>query len=356
MTALFLLAPVDAGAASGSISGTVVDAGTEEGIGDVEVCAYSVEAEEESETEEAAAFECAESRADGRYEIDGLPPGEYMVEFSPAGESHAREFFDGRPARVEADHVVVASGEPTTGIGAELPAAALIRGTVTAAWSGAPVEGAEACAYLASYGIEGISCGVTGADGSYAIGRLPEGEYKVEFRVDDLGANLAPQMYDHRYSWKEGEPVPVAAGAEVQGLDAQLDPGAEITGTVSGAAAGPVGGTRVCGFWTEEDFKWDCTHTDPSGRYRLWQLPPKVYRVGFSLEYGIRLGPQIQEDDGYLDQYSGGASTLSSAEIFPLEVGGAAHDVDASLLRSEEAPAPAPLPLEAEPPQPEDDR
>jgi hypothetical protein len=156
-------------------------------------------------------------------------------------------------------------------------------------------------------------------------------------------------MFGHRYTWREGDSVAVEAGSTVRAVDAALDPGGQVSGEVAAATGVPVGGTRVCVFWEEADFKWACTHTDALGRYRLWKLPPKTYRVGFSLEYDIRSEPQVPEVDGFLDEYSGRSPTLDDAARLPLGIGGRADHVDAVLRRSEDLLVPPPLPAETEP-------
>ena len=61
----------------GQIEGTVTDASTHAAIEGVEVCAL----EKEEEEEELLEVNCADTNASGQYSVEGLPSGEYKVEF-----------------------------------------------------------------------------------------------------------------------------------------------------------------------------------------------------------------------------------------------------------------------------------
>jgi hypothetical protein len=347
-----MLAPAGALAAAGSISGSTRDAATGAALGGVEVCAFAIDLEP-GPIDPQGPLWCSKSGSDGGYRIEEVPPGRYDVGFTPPCCRYPRLFFAGEAIPEDGEPVEVGDGEETTDVDAEFTPGGQIEGRVSTAAVGTPVEGVEACAYLAQAGRQRVGCGRSGADGRYLIERLPEAEYKVEFRVDGIDGNLAPQMYGHRYSWEGADPISVAAESTAGPVDAALDPGAVISGAVHAAAGGPVASTRVCAFWLEENFKWACAHSDELGRYRLWKLPPKVYKVGFSLEYGIRLEPEEPESDGYLDQYSDRAATLEEAETIDLSNGGAADGVDALLVRPEEALVPPQLPADAEPTEPD---
>ncbi|HUC00963.1 MAG TPA: carboxypeptidase regulatory-like domain-containing protein [Solirubrobacterales bacterium] len=105
--AAMLAAPAGALAADGSIAGEVTDSVTSNGIEGVEVCAYQMD-------ESGEDFGCSTTDIDGRYEITGLSPGEYIVEFWPAELNYQGQWFDGKSFEEEPDTVTVTSGGSAT--------------------------------------------------------------------------------------------------------------------------------------------------------------------------------------------------------------------------------------------------
>ncbi len=84
----------------GSISGLVTSSVTGRGLADVLVCALS---------REEAAVECAVSGVDGRYTIEGIPPGQWRVGFD-AGRGYRIQYYEGVSEFGAARAVTVAAG------------------------------------------------------------------------------------------------------------------------------------------------------------------------------------------------------------------------------------------------------
>jgi hypothetical protein len=109
----------------GSIEGTATKAGGAR-IAGIEVCAFDV-AEDEEFTE------CAETKANGIYEIDGLDEGPYRVEFKrgTSGLDYLPQFWKGATSASKATIVRAEEGRSSTGIDAEmkLPPGATSNGT-----------------------------------------------------------------------------------------------------------------------------------------------------------------------------------------------------------------------------------
>jgi hypothetical protein len=124
-----LLLAAQAGAESefanpGSIEGTVTKAGGG-AVEGVEVCAVDV-AEDEEFTE------CAASKSNGSYEIDGLDEGPYRVEFK-SGESGlnlATQFWKGTGTATKATIVHVEEARTNTGIDAAVKVATVTSGVL----------------------------------------------------------------------------------------------------------------------------------------------------------------------------------------------------------------------------------
>jgi hypothetical protein len=320
---LAVAAPSSALAATGSISGTVTDASSHLGIEGVRVCA-----EDENNWEN---WECRRTAGDGSYEITGLETGAYIVEFrSVEGQDYRRQYYDGKSYWEEADPVTVAAGD-TSGIDAELAPAPSIQGTVTATEDGLPAEEVEVCAFDVVYE-EYAGCEWTGADGSYSIQLFEAGEYKVEFWPAPSGRNLALQFWDHENRWAEADTVSVAEGETKTGIDADLAPGAAITGHVSSAATGlPLEEIRVCSIDAPSGQLWTCTWTNENGNYGLRYLSEGAYKVVFSPELSEWFPGAEGENDGFPTQFWNNQSTLAAANVISFGAGGTATGVDARL-------------------------
>ncbi len=292
--------PVLAG--SGSVAGTVTDESPSHNpLSGIRVC-FS---EPKGATEEA----CASTDAAGHYTLVGLNPGAYVVSFrAQPGQNLITQYFDGAATYVDADPVAVGSG-PVAGVDAEMHEGGTIAGAALTAGSAAPIAGLSVCAY-ANGGLYS-GCATTDAIGRYSITGLPaESSYHVEFTASgDL--NYLAQSYAGKEGLDYWDPVAVAVGATTAGIDAAMNPGAQIAGTVTEAGtAAPVGGIEVCaldpaGTPRAEEFE-RCAFTDAAGNYAIRSLPAGTYVVVFSRSRGI-------DADGYAPQYFAGVATAAEA-------------------------------------------
>ncbi len=96
--------------AGGSISGLVTSGATGRPLADVLVCALS---------REEAAVECAVSGVDGRYTIEGIPPGQWRVGFD-AGRGYRVQYYDAVSEFGAARAVTVAAGASVTEVDAAM--------------------------------------------------------------------------------------------------------------------------------------------------------------------------------------------------------------------------------------------
>ncbi len=136
-------------------------------------------------------------------------------------------------------------------LGALVPAAAAaepygaISGEVTEATSHAPLQGAGACAIATNIELfeenEGelehaFNCVTTGAGGEYTISSLLPEKYVVIF--EQVKADYITQIYNGKTVFSEFTPVSVTAETTTSNIDAELQKGAEISGTVTNAETG----------------------------------------------------------------------------------------------------------------------
>ncbi|HYG97235.1 MAG TPA: carboxypeptidase regulatory-like domain-containing protein [Solirubrobacterales bacterium] len=343
---LAALAPA-AEAATGAISGTVIDAEANEPVEGVEVCAELVDEEDESQG-------CGFTETDGTYFIGGLDPGKYKVAFWSEGR-YVPQYYDGKREWSEADLVDVLSATTTSGIDAALELTAGIEGTVRATEDGLGVEDVEVCAYPLDASEETfVECAYSGSDGSYEINGLAPGNYKVEFWTGPTGRRLGYQFWDHKSRFTEADVVSLDEGERWFGIDADLEPGAAITGNVSSVESGlPLEEVRVCAIDATIDKLTICTWTNESGNYGIRSLPGGVYKVVFSPEMWEFFPGQAfpgEEDDGFPTQFWSSQPTLAAANVLSLAGGSDAGGINARLGVPAVATPPTVVPPRANPP------
>ena len=80
-----------------------------------------------------------------------------------------------------------------------------------------------------------VSSGYTGTDGTYTAGGLRSGSYKVQFR--DYNGIYVDEWYDNKGDFESADLVWITAPSNTT-VNAALDRGGSITGTVTDAATG----------------------------------------------------------------------------------------------------------------------
>lgn len=252
----------------------------------------------------------AATRRDGHYQLEGLSPGRYGVEFTPGCNNNGNYLSANYPHRIR-----VADGQTIRGINAVLRTGGIISGRVTSP-SGRPLAGMVVSAWDAS-GDGNAVC--TGAKGGYAINQLPPGQYEVEFGAG-CGArgNWAPQFYPDQPNPNDAGVVRVGRSERVTGIDATMRRGAIITGRVTSAAGRPV--SKICvqvgpvgDAYLADEFGFPFApqvQTGREGRYRVSRLPAGRYAVLYTACHGT----------GYADRWFGGrpgAPTGDTVDVGP---------------------------------------
>jgi hypothetical protein len=159
-----------------------------------------------------------------------------------------------------------------------------IAGTVTAL--GGPIAGeVEVCA-KSVIDESTFKCVALLGGGPYEITELPAGEYKVGFWPT---GNYVTQFWNHGLTWNEATAVPVVAGAETptSEINAVLEVGATISGTITAAATGaPVEKVEACAKLVELDPEPKlelerCAKTNAAGEYTIDGLVPGQWSINF---------------------------------------------------------------------------
>jgi Carboxypeptidase regulatory-like domain len=328
----------------GRIAGRVTDALSHDPVSPIRVCARDPNQSEEEKEEEVGGG-CGFTDSSGEYEIEGLPSGSYEVEFSPGasmnpfGEppdyAYATQYYDGRSSGTEADLVQVTAGLTTTGIDAAMAEGGSISGTIVDLATKDPVGEVQVCALMTDDD-EASRCASTDASGDYTIEGLASGDYDVEFHASEYPEeerNYLRQYYDGKGSLGDATAVAVTAGAVKSGVDAELRPGGQISGSVTASDGGaPLQAIDVCAFEAAAEGELlACTSTDVNGGYTISGLPTGSYKVEFSKGY-----PDFEggTEEAFATQFFPGAPSAAQAEPVAVTVGARTGSIDAEMVEA----------------------
>jgi protocatechuate 3,4-dioxygenase beta subunit len=297
-------------ATGGSISGTVSD-GSGNPLGDI-----CVSAENPDGTFVANAF----TDEDGRYTVDGLRSGSYRIYFRDCVETESviPEYYDNRMTLGGSQPIAVTEGSDKAGIDAEMGRGGLISGVVTDA-SGDPLR--QMCVDAFDSGGERVTWALyTNAAGAYTIRGLLPGNYRIRF-ADCIGEELATGYYEGKASLATANEVSIADGSDVRNIDAELEPGGSISGTVTDSSGRPLG--EVCvGIYDAGGGLVFSDDTFVSGFYRIGRLRGGNYRVQFSdCVYNEFRG-----------EYYENSETLADADPVTVTKGNVTESIDAQLV------------------------
>lgn len=260
---------------AGKIAGTVSDGA--QGISGIIVWVYQLD--DSGVEPEWEYVESSNTESDGTYEVAGLRPGSYRVQFDDMWDGDfLGEYYNDKPTIDLANDVDVASGATTPDIDAVLSPAGKISGTVTNGASA--LEDIEVTAYwmdgptLRAYTV------TTGSNGSYEIaGLAPGGPYKLEF-LDTYGTYIT-EYYNNKSDMQSADPVTVTAGATTPGINAAL--AKPVTkGTIVGKVTAAYGGAGLAGVRMTLSGGAGTAWTGTTGSYSLNGVSPGTYTATFT--------------------------------------------------------------------------
>ena len=256
----------------------------------------------------------------GQYTVSGLATGNYKVGFQSCGGggNYVPQFYNNKSSLAAADVVSVTAGDTTSGIDAALQPAGQITGTVTDAATGAAV--ANECVGVSDLSGNSAGFGFTDSAGRYTVSGLASGNYKVGF-VSCGGGNYLPQFYNGKSSLAAADVVSASAGSTTSGIDAALQQGGQITGTVTNAATGAAVANECVTVYDASNTFAVSTSTDSAGHYTLPGLATGNYKVGFVSCGGT----------SYLSQFYNGKSSLATADAVSVSAGSTTSGIDAAL-------------------------
>lgn len=309
---------IEAAEATAAFAGTVTRAGTATPLGGIRIRAYL-----QTGPTSWLLVATVLTASDGSYTAAGLEPGIYRARFEDPAGDYVPQYYNNKDSFGSATKFTLEDGQTTTGIDAALELAGHIAGTVTAKGNGEPVEDIVVSAHRSTNGgWESAGSAVSGGDGTYDIGGLPAGTYRVRFADVYMPPRHVTQVYDNVLTLDEGTDVPVTAGATTSGIDAAMGDYGRIEGTVTGAGGVAVDDIAV-DVWEYSGSYWVWASgdmTDEGGAYVAYGLSTRDYRVQFS-------DPKGQ----YGGEYYNDKATLETADDVPVTLGYATEGIDAAL-------------------------
>lgn len=188
-------------------------------------------------------------------------------------------------------------------------------GTVQHAATGEPVAGIRVRAYNSHGWV--VSAADTAIDGSYSLGYLRPGTYRIGFV--DLAGGYVSSFWNDASKLADATPVEVTDGT-VARIDAAMVP----LHTIAGSVTNELTGAPLADMWVvlygESDSALALRKTDANGYYRFRSLADGTYRLHM-----------LDPAGGHRATYWNGATDLSAATPITLHAGSSAQ-ADASLL------------------------
>jgi hypothetical protein len=215
------------------------------------------------------------ANSDGYYILEGLPPGNYVINAAALGFAH--RWYDSQPSSCNADQLTIAEGAALTGIDFTLDSATTLRGHVYND-EGEPIPGIGEI--VADFKLcPGSWADISSIDssGAYELW-LGTGDYYIKFW--SVIPDYVPEWYNDAYRWEDAAPVHVEAPGEISGIDLYLARAGSISGYVYEAdGATPIPSASVYAFPVTGNHPGNGANTGPDGSYTIVGLPSGQYRV-----------------------------------------------------------------------------
>ncbi|MDJ0853451.1 MAG: CapA family protein [Myxococcota bacterium] len=260
----------------------------------------------------------------GRYTMTLPGPGDYILRADADRDRRlVDQYYPGVLLESDAAPITVEPGEAVVGIDLELPPGVLVSGRVTS--SGTPVPDIDIDVFADNGERLTGKPGSSDADGQYAVGALPPGDYFV--RTD-------PKLGDGQYFVRTffesasslGDATAVEVGAtDATGIDIDMPAGGSIAGLVTEAGTGqPLEDIDIDVFETGGRQLAVDAESSADGSYEIGVLPPGSYLV--------RADPDAS--DGFAITYFDDAIGRLTATPVVVSAGGPTPGIDIALEAS----------------------
>ena len=301
-------------AQTGTITGVVTAADTGDPLQFVTVRVY------DSDNDVVSSVTTA---ANGAYTLSDIEVGSYRIEFQPSAFAnptrlYAPQFYNNKATLATADPVTVAEDATTGGINAVLQRGADLTGVISTSDTLQPLGSVTVRLYDAEG--EQVRTGNTNFTGVYSITGLAAGSYRIEF-VPSFFSEYVREFHNNKATLATANPVALTLG-NVTTINAALDRGAVITGTVTDAGSSVLLENIQVVAYDANDSVARSTNTTPDGTYLLGGLPTGDYRVEFDPPF----------NSPYLGEFHDNQPDLASATPLSLTVN-TTTTIDAALDR-----------------------
>ena len=262
----------------------------------------------------------------GHYSVAGLPGGSYMIYFgSSTFQDYLSEWYNDKISFETADPVTVTVGQTTSAVDVQLAVGGIIRGRVTDE-PGNGIQGIMVEIYdLNNLDIAAIS---TDSAGFYSHRGLPEGSYKIYFKVSQQ--NFFSEWYNDRDSFETADPVAVIDGHTFN-INAQLAPAGIISGRITDAVTG-------VGIQGIDIYVYDANgnainenYTDENGNYTVKNLPTGNFKINFDTYY-YNQSSVVK----YKNQWYNNKDSVETADIVAVTAGQITSGLNATLSSDDE--------------------
>lgn len=279
----------------------------------------------------------ANIEADGSYTTYELPPGNYTINIVPRDGVHAETWWDGQAEQSQAKAVRVSSGEHLTGMDMQVKKGASISGHLTKS-DGEPLSldedgtfGTVTAYRLNAKGFRSFDSPTRAsisADGSYTIGALKAGDYRIHFEPSSTNTTHVSMWWGNDPDEYESKTLTLAYEELHTNIDARLPQGASISGTVTttdGESLSTIS-SRVKNEVTANRVlpNGEITHAADGviaadGTYTITPLPPGKYKIYFALS----------NNSSHLRQWWSKASDRDTAKIVTVAEGELVRNINA---------------------------
>ena len=301
--------------AAGLITGNVTAANGSAPLAGIRVTAYRLVA---GVTWEVAGITFTNQNGD--YAVSGLTTGIYRARFSDDSGNYATQFYNNKSTFTMANNFNVTDGQVTPNINAAMALAGKISGTVTIAGGGGLGDIAVSAWTNAAGTWQLVEVGISASNGTYTVGGLPPGTYRVRFSDVYSPPNYLTQWYDGQLDVEDAQDIQVVAGVTIMGINAAMTSTfGSITGTVTAeGSTTSLAGIIVDAFRNGEWVSYG--ETDESGNYVVNGLSTGDYRIRYTDSLG-------QFETEFYDN----KPDLASADIIPVTLGFVTANINAQL-------------------------
>ena len=266
---------------------------------------------------------------DGTYQVTGLAAGSYKFFISGWNTGAADQWYDKAASFAAARTLTVTAGQDLTGINPVLVKGSTISGKITGGGTtGTPVSVLDSAGTV-------VKDGYADAAGTYNVGGLAAGTYKVAFNRASGSSLAEAQFYNNKpesAGASAAQTVTVGASAAVSNINATLVAGGSIAGVLTDKAAKPLPNSRVYAYTRDDSLVTRTGITDASGKFNIAGLSTGKYFV--VAKSGVD-GSKI---------YSGNVAAEASARSIAVTTGKATSMGTLSFVTSPLALTAAPVP------------